>query len=275
MQTVEITVSGGVVQYVEFPRGVRVIVRDYDVEGTDESNSHFDIRRDERDDLFEQSEYIHDEDKQLKPEEPPNQSAENETKNAETHQAPVYMELFHGRKDPNQEMDDWGEPGPILECQYVHTTYSHDIKIGDNSPAELLIRHGMIYYGGLWYGDWSVFVPSGEFRESEEFQRRLQPFDPEKVKLPKTDADQEQHRSGCNIPVDVSKVDWALLRKQKEALIAAAGVTSKRQPLATIKKVDADAFEGLLNLLDHIQDSAATVLGEKAVFGLLQETTLP
>jgi hypothetical protein len=274
MQTVEITISGGVVQYVEFPHGVRVIVRDYDVEGNDEAEE-FDIRRDESGDAYQHMEFIHDEDKQPKPDKPPSQNAENETKNAETQQAPVYLELFHGRKDPNQEMDDWGKPGPIFECQYAHTTYSADIKIGDNSPAELLIRHGMIYYDDLWYGDWSVFIPNDEFRESEEFKRHLQPFDSEKAKLPETGADQEQHRSDCKIQVDVSKVDWALLRKQKEALIAAAGVTSKRQPLKTIKHIDAEAFEGLLNLLDHIQDSAATVLGEKAVFGSLKETTDP
>ena len=35
MKTVRITVSGGVVQHVEVPDGVTVIVRDYDVDGVE------------------------------------------------------------------------------------------------------------------------------------------------------------------------------------------------------------------------------------------------
>ncbi len=35
MKTVNITVSGGVVQNVEVPEGVTVIVRDYDVDGVE------------------------------------------------------------------------------------------------------------------------------------------------------------------------------------------------------------------------------------------------
>ena len=35
MKTVKITVEGGVVQHVEVPDGVTVIVRDYDVEGVE------------------------------------------------------------------------------------------------------------------------------------------------------------------------------------------------------------------------------------------------
>lgn len=35
MKTAQVTVSGGVVQNVEVPDGVTVIVRDYDVDGTE------------------------------------------------------------------------------------------------------------------------------------------------------------------------------------------------------------------------------------------------
>ena len=152
MQTVEITIVGGAVQYVEFPRGVRVIIRDYDVEGTDEGDTQFDIRRDEQNDLYEHSEYIHDEDK------------------------------TSGSDEPHAEIA-------------AHAT----------------------------------------------------------------------------VQVDLSKVDWALLRKQKEALITASAALGKRQPFAALKQLDTDAFEGLLNLLDHLQDSAATTLGEETVFGPPQE----
>jgi len=36
MKTVRVTVEGGVVQWVEVPEGVTVIVRDYDVDGSEE-----------------------------------------------------------------------------------------------------------------------------------------------------------------------------------------------------------------------------------------------
>ena len=35
MKIVQVTVEGGVVQHVEVPEGVQVVVRDYDVDGTD------------------------------------------------------------------------------------------------------------------------------------------------------------------------------------------------------------------------------------------------
>ncbi len=42
MKTVRVTVEGGVVQHIEVPKGVRVIVKDYDVEGCDESQLEHD-----------------------------------------------------------------------------------------------------------------------------------------------------------------------------------------------------------------------------------------
>lgn len=54
-----------------------------------------------------------------------------------------------------------------------------------------------------------------------------------------------------NVMIDVSKVDWKLLREQKLWLAAH----------------DASYAEGLLSLLDHIMDQAAEILGEKKVFG--------
>jgi hypothetical protein len=45
--TVHITVEGGVVQYVDCPPGVRAIVRDYDIDG-----SEADLAEDENGDKF-------------------------------------------------------------------------------------------------------------------------------------------------------------------------------------------------------------------------------
>ncbi len=51
MKIIRVTVEGGVVQHVEVPEGVQVIVRDYDVEGTDADE----LEQDENGDQFIES----------------------------------------------------------------------------------------------------------------------------------------------------------------------------------------------------------------------------
>ena len=72
----------------------------------------------------------------------------------------LYIRLFHGRTDPDQDMDDWGFDGPVLgPYQFAHTTYTCHVKLGrlDGNCDELLIHEDMLYYDGCYYGDWSVF----------------------------------------------------------------------------------------------------------------------
>jgi hypothetical protein len=64
----------------------------------------------------------------------------------------MYLQLFHGRRNPEQYMDDWGEQGPIFgPLQYVHTTYAHDIKIEDAEGRDGMfhVHDDMVYYDGL------------------------------------------------------------------------------------------------------------------------------
>lgn len=67
------------------------------------------------------------------------------------------------------------------------------------------------------------------------------------------------------IMIDGERVDWKSLREQKEALIwlrtACRGRDNKQW------KSWFEALTGILNLLDYIQDQAAEVQGEEAVFG--------
>ena len=72
----------------------------------------------------------------------------------------VYIRLFHGRIDPNQQMDDWGTDGPVFgPYDFVHVTYGTDLKCGkaDGTCDELYLHKDMVYYDGAYYGDWSVF----------------------------------------------------------------------------------------------------------------------
>ena len=56
MKIVQVTVEGGVVQHVEVPAGVHVVVRDYDVDGTDRDEHE----QDENGDQFIESIWEHE-----------------------------------------------------------------------------------------------------------------------------------------------------------------------------------------------------------------------
>lgn len=93
----------------------------------------------------------------------------------------VYIELYHGRKDPNQDMDDWGTEGPILgPLNCVVTTYLHTIRLlrfcdenGEDLPPKehvelfLAVYDDMIYYDGVFYGDWAVFADLSRANKGE------------------------------------------------------------------------------------------------------------
>ena len=71
----------------------------------------------------------------------------------------IYLRLFHGRTDPAQDMDDWGLDGPIFgPYEFVHTTYALNLKFGKNGTCnELFCYEDMVYYDGVYYGDWTIF----------------------------------------------------------------------------------------------------------------------
>jgi len=64
------------------------------------------------------------------------------------------------------------------------------------------------------------------------------------------------------VVIDMSRVDWELLRRQKTLLVELAG-----SPEHVTTRRDREAIEGIINLLDHIQDETAIALGERTVFG--------
>lgn len=89
----------------------------------------------------------------------------------------LYLGLFHGRDDPNEQMNGWGFNGPTVgPLVWCHTTYAHDIKIefesacdakayvGDDCvQQELRLQGDMLVFDGKFYGDWTVYyVPPEE-----------------------------------------------------------------------------------------------------------------
>lgn len=108
---------------------------------------------------------------------------------------PIYVKLFHGRNDPNQNMDDWGEQGPVFgPLDWFHTTYLNHIRMGDaeNDDQELKLVGDMLYYDGMYYGDWSAFGEEEIMRcrcrpdnhDVNCLSRYLQKYDPAKATPP-------------------------------------------------------------------------------------------
>ncbi|MBW7989290.1 MAG: hypothetical protein FVQ84_04635 [Planctomycetes bacterium] len=95
----------------------------------------------------------------------------------------LYIRLFHGRTDPNQDMDECGSNGPVLgPYKYIHTTYKNYFrlaKLNDNCD-ELFLHEDMLYYNGVYYGDWSMFTE--EIFKKGEFATI--PFEQSKANLP-------------------------------------------------------------------------------------------
>jgi hypothetical protein len=92
----------------------------------------------------------------------------------------LYLKLFHGRGLPNEQLNDWGSDGPVFgPLSFVHTTYASLIHLGEpdhpfDSLGDLQVIEGLVYYDGVYYGDWSVF---GEDQLDEHLRGLIQPYD--------------------------------------------------------------------------------------------------
>jgi hypothetical protein len=77
----------------------------------------------------------------------------------------IYLDLYHGRRTLEEDMDDWGEQGPIFgPLDLVQGTYGTELKCHFRGNVVFLpIVEGLVYYNGMYYGDWSIAdVHSGE-----------------------------------------------------------------------------------------------------------------
>jgi hypothetical protein len=79
-------------------------------------------------------------------------------------------------------MDDWGSDGPVFgPYEFVHTTYGWNIKlVKSNGNCDELYVQEMVYYDGIYYGDWSVF--DAAVLEKTKFQIAV--FQQDKANLP-------------------------------------------------------------------------------------------
>lgn len=89
----------------------------------------------------------------------------------------VFIRFFHGRTDPNEKMEDWGESGAYLgPLRAVHMTYMKHVRIEDvdGNMWDIIPSNGdLIYYDEVYYGDFTVCsdIPDGD--DWEEFDPDL------------------------------------------------------------------------------------------------------
>ncbi len=82
----------------------------------------------------------------------------------------LYLRLFHGRDEAEQDMGDWGFDGPTFgPLDHIQWTYGEvrmsfasdaDAKrFGFDNPcmAMLDIQGDLVLWQGKYYGDWEVF----------------------------------------------------------------------------------------------------------------------
>jgi hypothetical protein len=77
----------------------------------------------------------------------------------------LYLQLYHGRKDPAEQMEDWGFVGPTFgPLSYVVQTYRTTIRLHGGGDRELWLdcHDDMIVWDGCYYGDMSIFVATGD-----------------------------------------------------------------------------------------------------------------
>lgn len=99
--------------------------------------------------------------------------------------AHLILQLFHGRRSPDERLENWGSDGPVFLVRRVHVTFGCEIRLefADDMDGELLFVDGLVYYDGRFYGDW-VVQPVSELVGDARLVSRLATFEARKAEIP-------------------------------------------------------------------------------------------
>ena len=88
----------------------------------------------------------------------------------------VYLELTHGRRTLEEDMDGFGEEGPVFgPYKFSHETYGTSVVMVTPSDEEhcFTVEDGLVFYNEWFYGDWFVYsdeeLNNGIINRIEEF----------------------------------------------------------------------------------------------------------
>jgi hypothetical protein len=78
----------------------------------------------------------------------------------------MYIHFFHGRKSIEEEMNDWGENGPVIEIDFTSWTYG-SLKLHDKDWDFIFVRQveGLIPIGDMYYGDFEILSDITEIQK--------------------------------------------------------------------------------------------------------------
>lgn len=68
----------------------------------------------------------------------------------------IYVYLYHGRKDPEEQMEDWGFDGPTIgPFETLQVTYAGHFKLHteDDWVCDVQFHGELVQYGDNFYGD--------------------------------------------------------------------------------------------------------------------------
>ncbi len=87
------------------------------------------------------------------------------------------IKLYHGRKDPDEDMNDWGTDGPLLKIRGFHVTYlsTYRVKLADDDWHFLKFTNDLLVYDGVLYGDFTI-----SDNDPENIGQAIEWFDPVK-----------------------------------------------------------------------------------------------
>jgi len=98
----------------------------------------------------------------------------------------IYIELFHGRRTVDEELDNWGFEGPVIgPFPFFHLTYGFHAKM---EKEELVIgENDLVLYKGAFYEDLSVFskdILSKEPNMKQRWEKAQEVFKTPDARLP-------------------------------------------------------------------------------------------
>ena len=108
-----------------------------------------------------------------------------------TLQAKEYLHLYHGRDNPQEELEDWGSKGPVFgPYESIQVTYGSHIKMHTGAGFDDLVwQDELVYYDGIYYGDMEVFSSEKEIKST--------PYQKEKSNLPQNKEKNDECQTAC------------------------------------------------------------------------------
>jgi hypothetical protein len=96
-------------------------------------------------------------------------------------QANLYLRLYHGRKDPEENLEDWGSEGPVFgPYESIQITYEAHIKMhAPDHFDDLVWQEDWVFYDGIYYGDVEIVAAAPDSERTPYKHEKTIPLEKE------------------------------------------------------------------------------------------------